>query len=138
MGRPAAIFAQSKLRKPQLSPHAHLQLSPRAHLQPGRPTRFYQAVKLLKEYRVHDWPGWGHMDKGGLYPRKFTHEFLSHGTIKYRGDRLRHVRLEEFILNDLFEIYPEFEVLSGMIAIGLYERLCALRWRLFYSEDQSS
>ncbi|TKA68121.1 hypothetical protein B0A49_06738 [Cryomyces minteri] len=98
----------------------------------GRSVSFFNAPALWKAYEVLGWSGWGNHDRTGLHPRKFTHEFLSHGVIKYEDATSRRLPLVDLVDKGLFRIYPEFEIFDkSRKSTGLYERCVALRRALF-------
>ncbi|KAF2098387.1 hypothetical protein NA57DRAFT_57542 [Rhizodiscina lignyota] len=100
----------------------------------GRPAPFYGALELLEVYGVRKWEGWGNEDRGGLHPRKFTHEWLLHGNARYTPDNESLLTLDELKAKGLFRIYPEFAIPRRSHSTNLYERLVALRRVLFDGE----
>jgi len=96
---------------------------------------FYWALRLYESYNVGYWKGRSAQDshQGGLHPRIFTHEILSHGTVLYPETDDPTVSLKQMERGGLFELYPEFGIPKKMRPTGLYERCVALRQRFFPS-----
>jgi len=75
----------------------------------GEPAAFYDALDIYNIFEVPSWSGWNPFLQRALNPRKFTHEFLSHGIIKHHDSTLKQARLEDLIKDGLFKLFPELE-----------------------------
>ena len=75
----------------------------------GELAAFYDALDIYNIFEVPSWSGWNPFLQRALNPRKFTHEFLSHGIIKHHDSTLKQARLEDLIKDGLFKLFPELE-----------------------------
>jgi len=87
----------------------------------GVRTGFYHALDLYTIFGVPKWPGWRGQHITKLHPRKFTHEFLSHGTVCSHDPTLKQARLEDLIRDGLYQIFPPFQTPEDHKEVGLYE-----------------
>lgn len=101
----------------------------------GQPASFYPALKVGTAVQVWGWNGWSDPQQGALKPRKFTHEFLSHGTILLRDHQFVQAPLESLIERGLFELFPHFDVADGFRRFGLYTSEVACRRAGFPPND---
>jgi hypothetical protein len=101
----------------------------------GRPAAFYHALDIYNIFEVPFWPGWTEYDKCDLHPRKFTHEFLSHGIIKHDDTTLKQAPLEHLIRDGLFDIMPELYVSPNDARAGLYTEQVVCRRIGFQARD---
>lgn len=85
----------------------------------GRSATFYPALTLYEIFDVPGWNGWSRPDQGRLKPRKFTQEFLSHGTITVDDLRFKQAYIVDLIRDGLFDIFP-FGVPTDHKRKGLY------------------
>lgn len=86
----------------------------------GEPALFYDALAIYNIFEVPSWSGWTNYLKHALNPRKFTHEFLSHGIVKHNDATLKQAGLEDLIRDGLFELFPELEAPENHRRCGLY------------------
>jgi hypothetical protein len=86
----------------------------------GQPAAFYEALGMYSTFKIDEAVIWNNYNKSGLNPRKFTHEYLSHGTIMLNDLTLKQARLEVLIRDGLFDLMPELYVPHNQIRKGLY------------------
>jgi hypothetical protein len=86
----------------------------------GEPAAFYDALDIYNIFEVPSWSGWSIYLDLALNPRKFTHEFLSHGIIKHNDNTFKQARLEDLIGDGLFVLFPELEAPDSHERSGLY------------------
>ena len=86
----------------------------------GEPAAFYNALDIYNIFEVPSWSGWSTYLDLALNPRKFTHEFLSHGIIIHHDNTLKQARLEDLIEDGLFDLFPELEAPDNHERSGLY------------------
>lgn len=86
----------------------------------GAQAEFYPALDIFTIFEVPRWPGWTGQRRIKLHPRKFTHEFLSHGVILCEDSTLKQSTLEDLIQDGLFEIFPPFDVPKDHKQVDLY------------------
>lgn len=98
----------------------------------GQPIHIHPALTVYVEAKVGAYAFWGNRDGGCLHPRKFTHEFVTIGVVKYT-EVYHHISMKDLIKKGLFKIYPEFDIPEGFKTTGLYTRLIALRKALYSS-----
>ena len=91
------------------------------------PVEFHHALTIYETFDVPGWTGWGTMSKDKLRSRKFTHEYLSNGTIRVRDSRFQQAPIEKLIEDGLHEIFPAFEVPENHKRAGLYVGQVAFR-----------
>lgn len=104
----------------------------------GDQVEFYPALDLYRAFQVPFWDGWSSPNRIGLHPRKFTHEYLSHGSVLVDGEYVRHIPLADLRKDGLFDMFPEMEIPDGLEYTGLYTRLVALRAKGFPPSDISA
>ncbi|QDS72791.1 hypothetical protein FKW77_006104 [Venturia effusa] len=110
----------------------------------GQSASFYSANDLHEAYQVLN-RAWkvGPVDSSHgdvsfkLDPRKFAHEWLSHGEVRDSEHEMKHVELGEMILQGLFHLYPELDMPGLCERTGLYEHLTAFRLGMFYCTKDS-
>lgn len=93
----------------------------------GEPAAFYHALDIYDVFDVRGWNGWSVPVQGKLLPRKFTQEYLSHGTIKSDDLRFQQAKLNDLIRDGLYDLFPAFKVSSKDIRAGLYTGQVTLR-----------
>ncbi|KAF2493304.1 hypothetical protein BU16DRAFT_619643 [Lophium mytilinum] len=103
----------------------------------GQPIHIHPALTVYVEAKVGAYAFWGNRDGGRLHPRKFTHEFVTVGVVKYT-EIYHHISMNDLIKKGLFKIYPEFDIPEGFKTTGLYTRLIALREALYCSSKLKS
>ncbi|KAK3711355.1 hypothetical protein LTR37_009735 [Vermiconidia calcicola] len=86
----------------------------------GEPAAFYPALDIYEALEVPKWEGWADPCKKKLRARKFTQEFLSHGTIKVEDVRFKEAPIEDLIADGLFGIFPELRAPTQHKRAGLY------------------
>jgi hypothetical protein len=86
----------------------------------GQPAAFYKALDIYGAFEFDAWPGWSDYYHEGLHPRKFTHEYLSHGIVKQNDPTLKQARLVDLIRDGLFELMPALYVPYNHRRMGLY------------------
>lgn len=86
----------------------------------GDQAAFYSALDIYTIFEVPKWPGWRTQHRIKLHPRKFTHEFLSHGAIICKDSALKQAALEDLIRDGLFEIFPPLKTPEDHKQEGLY------------------
>jgi hypothetical protein len=86
----------------------------------GQPAAFYEALGMYDAFKIDEAVIWNDYNKTALNPRKFTHEYLSHGTIMLNDMTLRQARLEDLIRDGLFDLMPELYVPHNHVRKGLY------------------
>jgi hypothetical protein len=89
---------------------------------------FHSALTLCDVTKVltYDWKWIGALP--ALHPRKFPHEYLSHGVVAYpEDDRLQHASWEDLVSAGLFELLPDLKVQCDKRPSGLYTTLRFLR-----------
>jgi hypothetical protein len=86
----------------------------------GQPAAFYNALDIYGIFEIDAWPGWSDFNHEGLHPRKFTHEYLSHGIVKHNDPTLKQARLVDLIRDGLFELMPALYVPYKQRRMGLY------------------
>jgi hypothetical protein len=95
----------------------------------GVRARFYHALDLYTIFEVPRWPGWRWKNK--LHPRKFTHEYLSHGTLRCHDSTLKQADLNDLIHDGLYEIFPPLQTPESHKRVPLY-RLQVIYRRIGY------
>lgn len=93
----------------------------------GEPAKFYHALDIYDIFKVPKWEGWGKFLEGKLYPRKFTQEYLSHGTLLIKDDRFVQASIEDLICDGLYDLFPAFKVPDDCIRAGLYSGQVKMR-----------
>lgn len=93
----------------------------------GEPASFYHALDLYEIYNVPAAKIWKGQSATKLYPRKFTQEFLTHGTITVSDARIKPAPIEDLVAKGLFTLFPELEVTDDYERAGLYEGQVAYR-----------
>lgn len=93
----------------------------------GEPAAFYHALDIYDIFGVGAWTGWPSRTRGKLLPRKFTQEFLSHGTVKNADTRFQQATLDDLIRDGLYDLFPTFKVKSNELRAGLYSGQVILR-----------
>ena len=93
----------------------------------NKPAAFYHALDIYDVFDVRGWNGWSQRTKGKLLPRKFTQEFLSHGTIKSDDLRFQQAKLDDLIRDGLYDLFPAFKVSNNELRAGLYSGQVTLR-----------
>lgn len=86
----------------------------------GNSAAFYHALDLYTIFEIPKWSGWQGWHPTKLHPRKFTHEFLSHGTIRCEDSSMKQATLEDLIRDGLFEIFPPLRTPQDHMQEGLY------------------
>ena len=86
----------------------------------GQPAAFYNALDVYGAFEIDAWPGWSRYNHEGLHPRKFTHEYLTHGIIEHNDSTLKQARLVDLIRDGLFELMPSLYVPYNHRRMGLY------------------
>lgn len=85
------------------------------------PAEIYRALAL---YEIFDLPTWaGHRRSfahGSLRARKFTQEYLSHGTVLLSDRCFRQAELQELIDDGLHDLFPWFKIPFDHRCDGLY------------------
>lgn len=71
---------------------------------------FYHALDVYTIFEVPRWSGWTGQHVTKLHPRKFTHEYLSHGTIRCEDLTLKQATIEDLIRDGLYEIFPPLQI----------------------------
>ena len=93
----------------------------------GRPAVFYHALDLYDTFEVPTWAGWYSRSKGNLYPRKFTQEFLTHGTVATSDSRFHQAKMEDLIRDGFYDIFPAFAIPAGHVRAELYSGQVMMR-----------
>lgn len=86
----------------------------------GERAAFYHALDMYTVFEIPHWSGWQGRHPTKLHPRKFTHEFLSHGTILYDDSSLKQATLGDLIRDGLYEIFPPLKTPQDHMQEGLY------------------
>ena len=86
----------------------------------GERAAFYHALDLYTVFEIPQWSGWQGRHPTKLHPRKFTHEFLSHGTILCDDSSLKQATLGDLIRDGLYEIFPPLKTPQDHMQEGLY------------------
>ena len=86
----------------------------------GGPAAFYPGLDIYETFEVPNWEGWSHTAKGKLRARKFTEEFLSHGTLIFSDARFQQASIEKLIQDGLYDLFPAFQVPNNHIRAGFY------------------
>lgn len=93
----------------------------------GKPAAFYHALDLYEIYNVPGTKIWKGQSVTKLYPRKFTQEYLTHGTITVSDNRIKPAPIERLVEKGLFVLFPELKVGNDHERAGLYEGQVAYR-----------
>lgn len=93
----------------------------------GQPAAFYHALDLYDIFGVGAWLGWPYRTGIRLLPRKFTQEYLSHGTVKNDDLRFQQAKLDDLIRDGLFDLFSAFKVSIKDKRAGLYSGQVILR-----------
>lgn len=93
----------------------------------GKAAAFYQGLDLYEAFEVPKWNGWKGQSIQKLHPRKFTQEYLTHGTIRVNDSRIKPVLVEKLIEDGLYDIFPAFKVSTDDKRAGLYTGQVACR-----------
>lgn len=103
----------------------------------GDQADFYPALELYQAFEIIGWQGWSSPNRISLRPRKFTREYLTHGTLTIEDTRFVQAPIEQLIRDGLFEIFPEFDVPRQHKRCGLYTGQVVFR-RVGYPPDPDS
>ncbi|KAK6428596.1 hypothetical protein LTR95_015259 [Oleoguttula sp. CCFEE 5521] len=87
-----------------------------------KPVPFWSALDLAKELDIYN-PDyvWDRYIEGDIHPRKFTHEYLSWGSLRYKNSTLLQANLADLIADGLYKLFPDFETPRGCGRVGLYQ-----------------
>lgn len=88
---------------------------------------FYPALKLYETLDVPSWCGCSKYIGTKLRSRKFTQEYLSHGTLTVNDARFQQASIKTLIRDGLYEIKPELQIPDDHKHNGLYTRQVVLR-----------
>ena len=102
----------------------------------GVRTAFYPALDVYTTFKVPKWRGWQHQHKIKLHPRKFTHEYLSHGTVCHDDSTMKQASIENLIRDGLYEIFPPFQTPEGDKREGLYTVQVIYRTRGYWPRER--
>ena len=86
----------------------------------GERAAFYHALDIYTIFEIPKWSGWQGRHPTKLHPRKFTHEFPSHGTIRCEDSSLKQATLEDLVRDGLFDIFPPLQTPEDHMQEGLY------------------
>lgn len=86
----------------------------------GRAANFYNALDIYTAFEVPIWSGWGSTDNIKLHPRKFTHEYLTHGPVLTSDTVFKQAHMKDLIADGLYKIFPDFEAPEDHKRSGLY------------------
>ncbi|KAK4550735.1 hypothetical protein LTR36_000314 [Oleoguttula mirabilis] len=101
----------------------------------GQPAAFYPVLDLYNAFDVFHSPHWPKLSKEKLYPRKFTQEFVSHGTVRVNDSRFLQAPIEKLIEDGLYAISPTFRVPLDDKRAGLYTSQVVFRSAGFPPDD---
>ena len=101
----------------------------------GERATFYTALELYEAFDVPKCEGWRGPSTTKLRARKFTQEYLSHGTIKVDDIRFQQALVEQLIKDGLYDIFPAFSVPDDHTRAGLYSGQVVFRKHGFPPND---
>ena len=93
----------------------------------GKPAVFYRALDLYDIFKVPVWGGWTKRNIGALLPRKFTQEYLSHGTIATANPRFHQAKIVDLIRDGLYDVFPPFKIPAEHDRAELYTGQVVMR-----------
>ena len=93
----------------------------------GENANFIHALRLYEEFKVPMFHGWTQPIQSGLKSRKFTQEYLSHGTIINDDRRFVQAKIATLVQSGLYDIFPDLRIPQGQKRTGLYGGLVLYR-----------
>ncbi|OQO02213.1 hypothetical protein B0A48_11767 [Cryoendolithus antarcticus] len=87
-----------------------------------KPVPFWSALDLANHFDIYnDDYIWDPYMQGDIHPRKFTHEYLTWGSLHHTNSTLLQADLADLIADGLYKLFPDFETPRGCGRVGLYQ-----------------